>query len=325
MTDRFHRADPRRALTGILIRALSARLAARQISTEISELFVGAQGTCARCGDLVVWKELSSHTEAQLDTGSQALVPVDAPHNVAPRVLDQHSVRFWSDCTCWLMACDRAAALSHAGSDAQAGMKTEPHVSDVRLIQQFSFANFDPAQLNGGAQLVRAAQRWLERIDGKPIGNYHDTDGPAVCLYFYSQGKGRGKTHLASAIAMDAYLRGKLVAFADEVGFLDRYWSVSLEQQAALTSVPSSRAWLTVLDGMGDRENTPASLRDAWYALINPRWLKCGWTIVTSNYTPAELLDRGTIDDRSYSRLMQMCRGKWIEFVGDDQRLKAAA
>ena len=72
---------------------------------------------------------------------------------------------------------------------------------------------------------------------------------------------------------------------------------------------------------MGSRENTPAGLRDFWYDLIGPRWLKRGWTIITSNHTLDELASRGTIDDRVYSRLVQMTGGKIVTFDGADQRL----
>ena len=75
---------------------------------------------------------------------------------------------------------------------------------------------------------------------------------------------------------------------------------------------------------MGDRENTPPGLRDAWYDLIGPRWLKRGWTIITSNCTLDELAARGTIDDRVYSRLYQMTGGKIVTFDGADQRLAGA-
>lgn len=212
------------------------------------------------------------------------------------------------------------ASMSQASVAHDAGRLVEPVASDVRTIQRFTFATFDATRLVNGDKLLRAAQRWLEAIEGKPSGNYHD--GPAVALYFYSQGKGRGKTHLAGAMAMDAHKRDKLVAFADEIGFVDRLWAAELDQRASLSQLAGEWAWLTVLDDMGARENTPAGLRDAWYGVINPRWLKCGWTIFTSNWTPEELVERGTLDDRSYSRLKQMTRGQVVTFDGADQRLQ---
>ena len=46
---------------------------------------------------------------------------------------------------------------------------------------------------------------------------------PRCCLYFYSAGKGRGKTHLASAIALLARSLGKTISIVDEISFVEDY------------------------------------------------------------------------------------------------------
>lgn len=293
-----------RALSGVLARALIARRVHRSISTTISEadLFPGAQGTCAACGHVVEWRELY-HRDAE-----------------GVEIVSSPPVRFWGDCPCWLDKIAAQAAISTSSVAADAGRLVEPVRVDIRDIQRFTLDSFDVSALQDGAKLVRAATRWLAAIEGKPAGSYHD--GPPVCLFFHSEGKGRGKTHLAAAVAMEAYRKARGIAWVDEIGFIDRYWSAELEQRDSLTGYPGRASWLTVLDDMGARENTPPSLRDAWYAIINQRWLKCGWMIVTSNHTPEQLLDKGTIDDRTYSRLMQMTDRKIVSFIGDDYRLR---
>jgi len=82
------------------------------------------------------------------------------------------------------------------------------------------------------------------------------------------------------------------------------------------------RHWLTVIDDLGQKERASDTLRDAWYNVINPRWLKRGWLICTSNWTPDELVERGTINAATYSRLVQMTHGKFLTFDGADQRLQ---
>lgn len=293
-------------ISGVLSRALIARRSARSISSTISDdqLFPGAQGTCDTCGSIVEWREL---------------YPRDAE---GCNITSWRPARFWGDCECWGRAIERSAELSRAGVVLNAGRLVEQPAVDIRSIQRFTLDSFDTAAIEDGAKLLRAAQRWMTSIEGRPEGDYRA--GPPVCLYFYSSGKGRGKTHLAAALAMEAFRAGRLISFADEIGFIDRYWAAHLEARDSLTALPGRSAWLTVLDDLGARENTPPSLRDAWYAIFNQRWLKRGWTVITSNHTPAELLDKGTIDDRTYSRLIEMTGGRMVTFEGQDYRLRAA-
>ena len=194
---------------------------------------------------------------------------------------------------------------------------------DIRAYQHFSLDTFDPSRLIGGDKLARAAVRWLELSSALPFAD-RTYANPPCCLFFHSSGKGRGKTHLAAGIAMAARTMGKQISILDETPFAEQYWAADLEQKRALTIGPSDKAWLSVFDDMGGRENTPAGLRDMWYDLIGPRWLKRGWTIITSNWTLEELIARGSIDDRVYSRLFQMTGGKIISFDGADQRLIGA-
>lgn len=123
----------------------------------------------------------------------------------------------------------------------------------------------------------------------------------------------------------EARQAGRLVAFADETAYIERYWAAPMEEKAKLSALPGERAWLTVLDDLGQRESTGPGLRDAWYDVVNPRWLKRGWTVITSNWTPDELLARGTINEATYSRIVQMTRGQLVTFTGNDQRLPTGA
>lgn len=278
-----------RVLTGIA----SAANSARQISITTSDRQLGTQAECPRCHDLIEWRTLG----------------------VPPR-----AIRYWSDCNCWLDDCDRAASRNAGAQDHAADYRADPVFSDVRAYQHFSIEAFDTTRLTAGGSIVRAAQRWLEQTIELPFADRSYAD-PRCCLYFYSGGKGRGKTHLAAGVAMAARALGKTISIIDETGFLESYWAAGFEQKQQLTAGPSDKAWLSVFDDMGSREKTPEGLRDLWYDLIGPRWLKRGWTIVTSNWTLDELAARGTIDDRVYSRLYQMTGGKIITFDGVDQRL----
>lgn len=288
-----------RTMDGILIRVLNGRDSLRQIRISPFSADVGDSIACPRCGELVTVTEYTS------SYGKTA--------------------RYWSGCSCLGCAAERSAAFTAAAAGYQVDARTEI-VSDTHSLIGFTFETFDPDRLMGGVKLVAAARRWLDQIRALSVApSYQDEDTPRPCLYFHSAGKGRGKTHLASALVNEARAAGRLVAFADEIAYIERYWAAPMEEKAKLSALPGERAWLTVLDDLGQRESTGAGLRDAWYDIVNQRWLKRGWTIITSNWTPDELLARGTFNEATYSRIVQMTRGQLVTFNGNDQRLPTGA
>lgn len=278
---------------------LNGRDSLRRITISPFSAELGDSIACPRCGELVTVTEYTS------SYGKTA--------------------RYWSGCSCLGCAAEKSAALTAASVGYHADARTEI-VSDTRSLIGFTLETFDPDRLVGGVKLVAAARRWLESITPLSIAApWHDETGPRPCLYFHSAGKGRGKTHLAGALVNEARQGGRLVAFADEIAYIERYWGAGLEEKAKLSALPGERAWLTVLDDLGQRESTGPGLRDAWYDVVNQRWLKRGWTVITSNWTPDELQARGTINEATYSRIVQMTRGQLVTFNGTDQRLPGGA
>jgi hypothetical protein len=73
-----------------------------------------------------------------------------------------HAIRYWSDCSCWLDACERAASRNAGAQDHASDYRAEPIFSDVRAYQAFTFETFDCSRLVGGDKLVAAGRRWLE-------------------------------------------------------------------------------------------------------------------------------------------------------------------
>lgn len=231
--------------------------------------------------------------------------------------------RYWSDCPCIGKAADRAAQLAADSIRLQANQRTEV-IADPIDISRFTFETFDPDRLLNGAHVLRVAVGWLEKVSVMHVAPDY-ASLPVACLFFHSPGKGRGKTHLAAALVNEARAHDRTAVLIDEIDYIERYWAASMEQKAAISALPATRAWLTVFDDMGQRESTGPGLRDAWQDVINPRWLKRGWTVITSNYRPDELVARGTISEASYSRLVEMTRGKIFTFEGVDQRLLGAS
>jgi predicted ATPase len=206
-----------------------------------------------------------------------------------------------------------ARRVRHSGLGALNGM----------TLQTFHRSWLTPSP--DGTHPLDVVTAWLrDVVDYGGSANYRDVHSPPACLYLHSRGKGRGKTHLAAALGWWALEHGQMVAWVDELGYTRRRSALPFEQIEALVSYPADAAWLTIIDGLGEREDPPASVANAWHELINPRWLRGGWMVITSNDTPDELVRNGTIGDATYSRLQQMTAGYVVACVGRDARLRTA-
>lgn len=276
-------------------KALDVLTAKRESSRglSIAAMPLGTTTPCPTCGETVELREMSN---------------------------GKKTIRYWSDCTCLELGAARAHELTEKSIEMQVRQRVELPETNLRHIQHLTL---DTLRGNGIDQPLAVTRKWLQAILKQPFAPGYN-DGQPTALYFYSPGKGRGKTHLAAGLALAAAAHGKLVAWADEISYIERFWAASLEEKARLSRLPGEQAWLTILDDIGQRESTPAGLRDAWYDVLNPRWLKRGWTIITSNKTPEELQATGTLNEASYSRLVQMTRGQFISFNGNDYRLGGA-
>lgn len=192
-------------------------------------------------------------------------------------------------------------------------------------IARFTLATFDPDRLKvalGFDNPYQVVCDWLAAIRSQAIGDYHR--GPAVALHLYYPGKGTGKTHLAAGALLSARAFGKLAVFIEEVSYLERCWAADFADKERLSMLPGEQAYLTVIDDLGQNRpgRDPTGVQKVWYNVINRRWSKCGWTIITSNKTLKELMDQGTLSEAAYSRLYQMTRGEVVLMEADDQRLR---
>lgn len=170
------------------------------------------------------------------------------------------------------------------------------------------------------AAALRTVERWFGLILAAGAQADYSATLPAA-LFLHSPGKGRGKTHIAAGAVHAARAAHKLAVFLEESSYLARRWGCAFEDVGQVVGVPGSRAWLTVIDDLGQRAKAGESVQNVWYEVINGRWLRRGWTIITSNWTLEELATRGTIGEATYSRLRQMTRGLTVRVGGADQRL----
>ena len=288
--------------------AVSAAPSRHPIQAAGEDAPIGTIRTCPECGDVVERRETTPNATGR-------------------------TVRYWSDCRC----IERRRARSEA-AEAYSRRRQEEIDSAVLgdpgygRVEHLSLNSFEPERLRSipidddhSYHPYELALQWFGTIiDRESITRYGE--GPPGALYLWSHGKGRGKTHLAGAIfnrARELHLR---VAFIEELSYLSRYRHMpfGMEREHMLL-IPGDRAWLTVIDDLGRLDpgtgRGAIGVRNAWNDVISRRYAAHRFTIFTSNYTPDELVARGTIDDAAYSRIYEMTRGAVVIFDGEDQRL----
>lgn len=254
----------------------------------------------------------------------------ETQNEIGPRM------RYWSECPCLAAELDQrdASYRERCARDA-GGLRQQVHTGIVEQLSEEpgfgnvgvkTFERFRPELLRSvqGAHPVAHALRWLERIVNLDRAE-GEWSGPPQALYFYSPGPGRGKTHLALAVLQAAWemkrAQSRRYAALNEEHFLDRYWNMPFgPERGECIAFPGERAWLTLFDDIGKKKATPG-VQDVWYSLLNRRSQALRWTIFTSNYTPDELLERGTVNDWGRSRLLEMIRSELVMFDGEDRRL----
>jgi hypothetical protein len=231
----------------------------------------------------------------------------------------------WEPCSCrretWEAAQRRQAALQlqYRASDPL----EEPSLE--ALSRHMTLERFDQTLLRndvGDAHPYTVGTSWLRAIEAYgPRADVTDSNSPPQALYFYSPQPGCGKTHLAAGLGYHARdVFDRRVAVIIEDAFLQQVWGVSLADKGALLDRLAVRPWLTIIDALGQREDVRASVRNEYYALINRRYSCGGWTVMTSNFTPDELVEYGVLHPYAYSRLVAMIGGQVLYFDGEDRR-----
>lgn len=199
---------------------------------------------------------------------------------------------------------------------------------NARFLRR-TFDTFQPAKENQKA--LRVCKAYADSFREKLPKNNPD---PGRNGLFITGPKGTGKTHLAAAIANQLMQNGTAVICMTMIDLLDRikrtyeqsrqYGGETSEGSVlnAYKTVP-----LLVIDDMGKEPATEWAVSKI-YAIINARYEAYMPTIITTNYTDAELVlrltpkDSGdpTTADATIDRLREMCAA--IVTTGESWRSK---
>ena len=242
----------------------------------------------------------------------------------------------WRSCVCSEERIKALEARDRMRHDALARIYTQGEAAndlDILAHQGLTLARFRRELVSGSSDThpLDLAVNWLNAaLAAGPYAVYTDKACPAALLYLTSPTRGCGKTHLATGLALTARETGQRVALIEEKRLLAAYWGASLEEQERLLVRYGESTWLLVIDDLGRRsvrrqsQEETTSVGDVWDALLNSRYTNGGWTIITSNCTPTELLDRGTINRSTFSRIGQMTLRQMVMLHGEDQRWLAS-
>ena len=185
-----------------------------------------------------------------------------------------------------------------------------------RAYEADTFADYEVTNANKGA--VDAARMMV--------------DGEIGGLFVYGV-RGTGKTKLAAIIANERARAGKAVLFASVPDLMDDIRSsfkdgTTSEAVQAVKNTP-----FLVLDDLGAEKMTEW-VGEQLFCIVNHRYNDQLPTVVTSNYSPTQIIrhmatvDRGgnVIDDmqgqRIMSRIYEMCER--VEIRGADWRMRGA-
>ena len=185
-----------------------------------------------------------------------------------------------------------------------------------RAYEADTFADYEVTNANKGA--VDAARMMV--------------DGEIGGLFVYGV-RGTGKTKLAAIIANERARAGKAVLFASVPDLMADIRSsfkdgTTSEAVQAVKNTP-----FLVLDDLGAEKMTEW-VGEQLFCIVNHRYNECLQTVVTSNYSPTQIIRhmatvdaRGNVIDdmqgqRIMSRIYEMCER--VEIKGADWRMKGA-
>lgn len=169
----------------------------------------------------------------------------------------------------------------------------------------------------------KTAPKSIEKVYAhaeKYIDGYPDGKKPFLIIIGSS---GTGKTVLASAVATELMKRGAAAVTLSAFDFVKRakdyHTQFAIEDYYDLFT-PMLDCDVLVIDDLGTEVMLKNITREYLYTVINERWLRKKYTIVTSNLPPEKMIER--YGEAIFSRLCDKNTAESYMVIAPDKRLK---
>lgn len=174
----------------------------------------------------------------------------------------------------------------------------------------------------GREKAYKQAKKYADSFDKmRPVKHGATTEAPEILRngLYIAGGYGTGKTHLAAAIVNQLLGQKTACICMTMIGLLDRikdsYRDAREEGTEAYVLSRYKNVPLLVIDDLGSEQQTEWAISKI-FEIINSRYEAYMPTIITTNYSAKELVERmtplggdGKNAEKTVDRLMEMCAG----------------
>lgn len=141
----------------------------------------------------------------------------------------------------------------------------------------------------------KSAPGAIKSVYEKSLDYIHAFPNGSKPFFVLSGSSGTGKTVWASAVASAVMRRGGAVVTVTAFDFVQR--AKDYHTQFSVTDyvdlfTPMLECDLLVIDDLGTETMLKNITREYFYTVVNERWLRKKYTLITTNLTPKQLLDR---------------------------------
>lgn len=182
----------------------------------------------------------------------------------------------------------------------------------------FKSVTFEDSNFKIFGDAAESQKKIYEKIQ-KYCAKFPDTN---IKTHILSGGTGTGKTHLAACIASETGEKGYDVTFTTAFGLVNlmlKSHVADIEFKEEFLS-PALESDLLIIDDLGMEVIYKNVTLDYLYLVFNERLVSGKHTVITTNLTPDEIINR--YGERIFSRLMNKSSSAFFDLNSNDLRLQ---